>query len=73
MTEKTLSIEGMHCSGCVRSVTNALKRVPGVENAEVSLPEKKAVVIFDDTEPPFADLKAALEEVGYSANEYAAA
>ncbi|HYM20841.1 MAG TPA: heavy-metal-associated domain-containing protein [Candidatus Kapabacteria bacterium] len=73
MTEKILIIEGMHCSGCVRSVTDALKRVPGVQNVEVSLPEKRAVVFFDETEPPFADLNTAVAEAGYTAYEYAPA
>jgi len=33
----TLSIEGMTCGGCVKSVTNALNQVAGVQAVDVSL------------------------------------
>ncbi len=40
-----LKIEGMTCNHCVKSVTEALAKVPGVENVvEVSLAQKEAVV-----------------------------
>jgi len=48
MTESmVLKVEGMHCGGCVRSVTNAIKRVTGVKEAEVSLEKETASVGFD--------------------------
>ena len=40
MTAYAISIEGMHCDGCVRRVTAALKKVPGVElNIGSTLPD----------------------------------
>lgn len=70
MKQQTLTVEGMHCNGCVRSVTNALKHVPGVTDAEVSLNDKRAIVSFDEVEVAFADLRKAVEEAGYSASQY---
>jgi copper chaperone len=73
MKQELIAIEGMHCNGCVRSVTNALKRVEGVTEVEVSLEEKRARVTFDEVNVAFADLRTAVQEAGYSATEYAAA
>ena len=68
--KETLNIEGMHCGGCVRSVTNALKRVVGVSDASVSLSEKKVDVTFDENITKLSDLKAAIEEAGYQVTEH---
>jgi copper chaperone CopZ len=60
-----LNVTGMTCDHCVRSVTNALKDVPGVSEAVVSLDEKKATVTGDEVD--VAKLIAAVEEEGYEA------
>ena len=70
MTNATLIVEGMHCNGCVRSVTNALKRIIGVKNAEVSLLENSAKVEFDETETSPDRLRKAIVDIGYEVNEY---
>lgn len=60
-----LNITGMTCDHCVNAITTAVKDVPGVSDAEVSL-EKKSAVISGDS----FDLQAildAIEEEGYSA------
>lgn len=67
--EKIIKIDGMSCGHCVASVTNALKAVNGVESAEVSLDEKQAKVVFDDTKVSFEDLKNAVEEQGFDVVE----
>lgn len=41
---ETLSIEGMTCASCVGRVEKALKKVEGVENAEVNLATEKAMI-----------------------------
>lgn len=59
------SIEGMTCDHCVHAVTNALKGVPGVREAKVSLAEKSALVEGDSV-----DVQKAIEAVseeGYTA------
>lgn len=37
MSEITLRIDGMHCGGCVRRVTQALEKTPGTEVVEVRI------------------------------------
>ena len=44
MAKTTLKIEGMMCEGCVKTVTEALQKVAGVENVDVSLKANKATV-----------------------------
>lgn len=58
-----LIVEGMTCSHCVRTVTDALKNVPGVTHAEVTLATGRAKVEGENLNSE--DLKKAVEEVGY--------
>ena len=62
--EKVLKVEGMMCMHCVRHVKEALEKVPGVNEAIVSLEENKATVKGDAKDE---DLIKAVEEAGYKA------
>ena len=62
--KKKISIEGMSCQHCVNHVTEALKELEGVDKVEVSLGEKQAI-IESTKEIIDADIKNAIEEVGY--------
>jgi len=63
--ELKLKVTGMTCQHCVRAVTTALERVPGVDKAEVDL-ESGVAVAYGQVQ---ADkLIAALNEEGYDAN-----
>ena len=42
MKKVKLNIEGMHCTGCSTRLEKVLNNVDGVEDAKVSLEEKKA-------------------------------
>jgi len=44
MSTTKLKIEGMNCVSCERTIGNALKKVPGVEEASVSIDTAEAVV-----------------------------
>jgi copper chaperone len=60
-----LSITGMTCDHCVHAVTTALKEVPGVKEAVVSLEQKAATVSGEGVDT--AQLLAAVKEEGYEA------
>ena len=66
--QKTLKIEGMSCMHCVNAVSKALIAINGVENAEVDLDKKLAVVEITGTVTN-DELRAAVEEAGYQATE----
>jgi copper chaperone len=60
----TFDIKGMTCDNCVRHVTEAIRSVPGVTDARVSLAANSAEVAgsFDASA-----VSAAVEEEGYEA------
>jgi copper chaperone CopZ len=60
----TLQVGGMMCAHCRMHVEQALKKVPGVESAEVSLEDKSAVVTGSADR---AALIAAVQAAGYEA------
>lgn len=64
----TLNIDGMTCGGCVKSVSNALKQVDGVTQADVSLEQNNAKISFDDSQTSVADLTQAVEDAGFEAS-----
>jgi copper chaperone len=65
MISTRLEITGMHCMGCVRTVTNALKRVAGVKEVDVSLSENSAQVEFDTEQTSLEELYKTIKEAGY--------
>ena len=64
---KEFAVEGMHCQGCVRSVTGAVSQVAGVTRVDVSLEKKAATVEFDATTVQPAAIVAAIEGAGFDA------
>lgn len=63
--QATLRVGGMTCAACVGHVTKALKDVPGVRDAVVNLATGKAQVAYDPAVASFAQMKRAVEELGY--------
>ena len=59
----TYSISGMSCKNCRAHVEEALKKVEGITNVEVSL-EKALAVVEMDTHVPLGKLQEALKNEG---------
>ncbi|WP_118788887.1 heavy-metal-associated domain-containing protein [Haemophilus haemolyticus] len=64
----TLNIEGMHCDGCVKSVTRVLTELDGVQSADVQL-EGKANITFDENRVNIAQLIEVIEDAGFDVTE----
>ncbi|XKE45062.1 heavy metal translocating P-type ATPase [Halomonas organivorans] len=64
MATRRLSIQGMTCAGCVKSVRQALERTPGVDMATVNLANHTAQIRGSADDQA---LIAAVEAVGYGA------
>lgn len=64
-----LPITGMTCAGCVRTVERALKKVPGVIDANVNLATEHAIVSLKVGSARRGDLVAAVERAGYGVLE----
>jgi copper chaperone CopZ len=58
-----LSIEGMHCGGCVTRLSNTLRKLDGVElrHAEVGAAE----VDYDEQRVSQEQIAAAIERIGF--------
>ncbi len=61
-----LNIEGMTCNGCANRVAKAIRELPGVVDATVSVADRSATITC---EPPTdaSELVAAVEAKGYRA------
>lgn len=68
MKKVVLSIEGMMCKHCVKHVEDALKGVSGVNQVEVSLENKNAIVDCLDNVEVSSLIEAVVQE-GYSCKE----
>lgn len=60
-----LTVEGMNCDGCERTVEEALRQVEGVESVTVDRTTNSATV--DGQSDPVA-LVTAVEDAGYTAH-----
>ena len=61
-----LQVQGMSCGGCVKSVTTALKSLPGVSSVDVDLPTGH-VTVNGDLHQGADPLALALTAAGYPA------
>lgn len=61
----TLKIGGMTCAMCVQTIENALNGLDGVVDATVNLGAEKAYVTYNPRIIAIADMKKAIEDVGY--------
>lgn len=68
MNQSTYNVSGMTCASCSAAVTRALKKVDGVETADVNLTTEK-VTLSLSKELSFETLKDAVEKAGYGLKE----
>lgn len=72
ITKTTLDITGMHCASCVKLVSRALKKVPGVTDTQANYATNKAYVEHDG-ELDLVKAKQEVEAIGYGLREKATA
>ena len=66
--KQEFEVRGMHCGGCVKSVTRAVTQVPGVQTVDVSLEKGAATVQYDGAVVAPAAIVAAIEAAGFEAS-----
>jgi copper chaperone CopZ len=60
----TYTVSGLHCSGCVASVSEEVQEIPGVQNVDLVL--ETGALTITTAEPVDEDaVKAAVAEAGY--------
>ncbi len=55
----------IHCTGCEERITNALRRLPGIQNVQASHENQRVVVTFDPARVSPDTVKAKLKQLGY--------
>ena len=63
--ELSLRIDGMHCGACVRRVTGALEKVPGLRVLAVEV--GSASVTYDPSQATPAGVADAVNRIGFQA------
>ncbi len=65
-TVQTLALEGMTCASCAARVEKALKKIDGVEIADVNLATEAVSLSFNPAKTGLSELAAAVEQAGYT-------
>jgi copper chaperone len=65
MEKITLTVKGMTCMGCVRSVKAVLEPLAGVAKVDITLDGGLVAVEFDSAKIQAEQLKAAIDDAGY--------
>ena len=65
--ESNVAIEGMHCAACALTIEDALKSVPGVQDAQVSPGSHRARVVWQDDQVKPSQWMRAVQAAGYRA------
>lgn len=65
MSSVTLSIEGMHCTGCAGTIELLLTSEPGVRDSVVSFESKTAQIVYDNALTSEERLAAVIEKAGF--------
>ncbi len=65
--ESHVVLDGMHCAACALTIEEALRRVPGVAEADVSAATRRARVVWDPRRVRPSQWMGAVQKAGYRA------
>ena len=65
ITENQFQITGMTCAACATRIEKGLKKMEGVQDANVNLALEKAMVKFDPAAMGPADIQKKVRDLGY--------
>ena len=68
-SKTTFRLSGMTCGGCSGSVSRALSRLDGIENAEADHEKGSADVIFDEKTISKEKIIETIESLGYKVED----
>lgn len=63
-----ISVEGMTCMSCVKTIEGTMSNKPGVQTIKVSLTDKQATIEYDEAVTTPEDLRAGIEDMGFDAS-----
>ena len=65
MATTVLTVPDISCEHCVRSVTEALTPINGIQTVTVDIPSKQVTVAYDQSQVDVEKMKAVLAEEDY--------
>lgn len=67
--ETTLEVPALHCGGCVNTITRTLEALPSVEVTQADMQTKLVRVQYDESAVSVDQIREALDQVGFSADD----
>lgn len=65
MEKITLTVKGMTCMGCVKSVRNVLEPIPGVAGVDITLENGQVTISYDAAKTGQDQFTVAIQDAGY--------
>jgi copper chaperone CopZ len=62
---EVIAVRGMHCGGCERSVSLAVKAVPGVGGAVADFVAEEVEVTYDPRQTDLEAIRGAVRDAGF--------
>jgi len=69
MKNQVLNIRGMSCAACAQRIERTVRKLPGIEQANVNLASEKLFVEYDAAVLELPAIKAAVTKIGYEVVE----
>ncbi|MDR2615711.1 MAG: cation transporter [Oscillospiraceae bacterium] len=70
MKKEVININGMFCKKCVKTITGALKALPGMKHVNVDLDDCTATVEYDEDTLTISVIRKAIVDAGYTLPTY---
>ena len=65
MTTTELDVPGIHCGHCKAAIEGAVGALDGVRTAEVSVPDRRVAVDYDESVATLDQIREAIVDQGY--------
>lgn len=66
MTVENFLVKGIRCASCASVIENTVKKLPGIESAEVNFATERLKISYDSTTFKLDDMTKKLKPLGYS-------
>lgn len=65
LTHVEITVAGVHCAGCARTIESAVTQMPGVDTVAVNFANGKVKVSYDESRQNLARIKERIESAGF--------
>lgn len=69
MTNKNLTITGMHCAGCATGINATLMAVDGIEKADINYAACGGEIVYDDSKVDLVVIEEKITGLGFGLAE----